>query len=162
MRDITYWIILAVLLQAGPSLAGQSPTTELPDFEDITQSAGLHVSHISTADKKNMVESMSGGVGFIDCDNDGNLDIITVNGSTVERYKAGGDPMIALYHQEAGLKFKDITAEAGLTRKGWGMGVAVADFDNDGWEDIYVTGFGGSGASENQLRAADLLLPDRE
>lgn len=49
--------------------------------------------------------------------------------------------MITLYHQDAGLKFTDITKAAGLTHKGWGMGVAVADFDNDGWQDIYVTGF---------------------
>lgn len=116
----------------------------MPHFKDISRSAGLSVSHISTAEKKYMIESMSGGVGFIDCDNDGKLDIITVNGSTVDRFKAGGDPMITLYHQEPGLKFKDITAEAGVTRKGWGMGVAVADFDNDGWEDIYVTGYDGS------------------
>jgi hypothetical protein len=63
----------------------------------------------------------------------------------VDRYKqSGGDLMITLYRQEPGLKFKNITAESGLSRKGWGMGVAVADFDNDGWQDIYVTGFGGS------------------
>jgi hypothetical protein len=88
-------------------------------------------------------------VGFIDCDNDGKLDIITVNGSTVDRFKKGGDPMITLYRQEGDLKFKDITKEAGLTRKGWGMGVAVADFDNDGWDDIYVTGFGGNALYRN-------------
>ncbi len=85
---------------------------------------------------------MSGGVGFIDCDNDGKLEIITVNGSSVDRYKNGGDPMITLYRQEDNLQFKDITADAGVTRKGWGMGVAVADFDNDGWLDVFVTGFG--------------------
>src|SRR5258708_21058378 len=92
---------------------------------------------------------MSGGVGLIDCDNDAKLDIVTVKGSTVERYRKGGDLLITLYHQETDpanpeLKFTDITKSAGLTRKGWGMGVAVADYDNDGLQDIYVTGFGGN------------------
>jgi hypothetical protein len=125
------------------------PVASVPKFEDIAQQAGLTVAHISSPDKKYIVESMSGGVGLIDCDNDGKLDIITVNGSTVQRYRQGGDPMITLYHQDADLKFTDITKSAGLTRKGWGMGIAVADYDNDGLQDIYVTGFGGNALYHN-------------
>ncbi|MBZ5682084.1 MAG: CRTAC1 family protein [Acidobacteriia bacterium] len=132
----------------------QPPDANVPQFEDVAQQAGLTVPHISSPDKKYIVESMSGGVGLIDCDNDGKLDIITVNGSTVERYRKGGDPLITLYHQDTGrngndIKFTDITRQAGLTRKGWGMGIAVADFDNDGWQDIYVTGFGGNALYRN-------------
>jgi hypothetical protein len=86
---------------------------------------------------------MSGGVGIFDCDNDGKLDIIMVNGSSVDRYRQqGGDPLVTLWHQENNLKFVDVTEKAGLTRKGWGMGVAVADFDNDGNLDLFVTGYG--------------------
>src|SRR5690348_15967328 len=119
------------------SVVAAQNTAEVPRFVDISQSSGLSVSHISSADEKFIIESVSGGVGFIDCDNDGKLDIITVNGSSVDRFKNGGDPMITLYRQVGDLKFKNITSEAGLNRKGWGMGVAVADFDNDGWEDIF-------------------------
>jgi len=90
------------------------------------------------------MESTSGGAGFIDCDNDGKLDIVTVNGSSVERYRRGGDLMVTLFHQDSDLRFSDITAGAGLKRKGWGMAVTVADFDNDGWQDLYVTGYGGN------------------
>src|SRR5579863_2992427 len=132
----------------------QAAPFPIPQFEDIAEKAGLTIPHISSPDKKYIVESMSGGVGLIDCDNDGKLDIITVNGSTVERYRKGGDPMITLYHQDADshgndLKFTDITKTAGLTRKGWGMGIAVADYDNDGLQDIYVTGFGGNALYHN-------------
>ena len=129
---------------------GQAPADKpTPRFRDIGKQAGLTVSHNSSPEKRYIIESMSGGVGFIDCDNDGKLDIITVNGSSVDRYKQGGDPMITLYHQDSDLKFRNITAESGLTRKGWGMGVAVADFDNDGWDDIYVTGYGGNALYRN-------------
>jgi enediyne biosynthesis protein E4 len=113
-----------------------------PLFEDVAKRSGLTAPHISSPDKRYVIESMSGGVGLFDCDNDGKLDIVTINGSTVDRYHDGGDPMITLYHQEPDGTFKDITKAAGLTRRGWGMGVAVADFDNDGWLDIYVTGYG--------------------
>ena len=120
-----------------------------PVFEDIARRSGLVVSHISTPDKRYIIESMSGGVGFIDCDNDGRLDIVMVSGSTIDRYRAGGDPMVTLYHQEPNGTLKDITSSAGLTRRGWGMGVAVADFDNDGWLDLYVTGYGGNALYHN-------------
>jgi hypothetical protein len=118
--------------------------TPVPVFEDIGPGAGLTARHISSKDKRYVIESMSGGIGLFDCDNDGKLDIVVVNGSTVDRYRQGGDPMVTLYHQDADLKFTDITQKAGLTRKGWGMGVAVADFDNDGLLDLYVTGYGGN------------------
>jgi len=113
-------------------------------FEDIARQAGLTVSHHSTPEQHYIIESMSGGVGLIDCDGDGKLDIVTVNGSTVDRFRRGGDPMVTLYHQDADLKFSDVTQSAGLTVKGWGMGVAVADFDNDGLPDLFVTGYGRS------------------
>jgi len=123
---------------------GQAAVPPIPQFEDIGKQAGLTVPNISSKDEYYIVESMSGGAGFIDCDNDGKLDVVTVNGSTVERYKQGGDLMVTLYHQDADLKFSNITQAAGLTRKGWGMGVSVVDFDNDGWQDLYVTGYGGN------------------
>src|SRR5437660_10579664 len=119
--------LFAVIAQSATAPAkSQLALPPVPQFEDIAQKAGLTVPHISSPDKKYIVESMSGGVGLIDCDNDGRLDIITVNGSTVERYRHGGDPMITLYHQEPNSagddpKFTDIPKQTGLTRKGRGM-----------------------------------------
>ena len=140
------WKCLLVLVVALGAPAQTAPT---PRLLDMARQAGLTVAHISSLEKRYIVESMSGGAGFIDCDNDGKLDIITVNGSTIDRFKQGGDPLITLYHQEGKLKFRDITASAGLVHKGWGMGVAVADYDNDGLPDIYVSGFGGNALYHN-------------
>ena len=109
----------------------------------------MNVSHISSADNRYIVESMSGGAALFDCDNDGYLDAATVNGSSVENYKKGGDLFVTLYHQVDGAtsaapKFENITNAAGLTRKGFGMAVTAVDYDNDGIIDLFVTGFGGS------------------
>ena len=86
-----------------------------------------------------------GGIALFDCDNDGKLDIAVVNDTTMTRYLAGGDPMITLYHQDGhgrDIHFTDITKQAGLTARGWGMAIAVGDYDNDGLPDLYVTGYG--------------------
>lgn len=148
-----YFSAIFALAQAKPvpAVASQpSAHPATPHFEDIAARAGLTVFHISSVDKRYIIESVSGGIGLIDCDNDGKLDIVAVNGSSVDRYrKQGGDPLITLYHQDANLKFTDITAQAGLTHKGWGMGVAVADYDNDGLPDLYVTGYGGNALYRN-------------
>lgn len=119
-------------------------------FRDVAGEAGLNRSPYSSMQQHYIVETVSGGVGLFDCDNDGKLDIVVVNDSTLDHYHHGGDPMVTLYHQESDLKFKDITQEAGLTHKGWGMGVAVADYDNDGLPDLYVTGYGGNALYRNK------------
>ncbi|HTS59131.1 MAG TPA: CRTAC1 family protein [Terriglobales bacterium] len=143
MRRLLYAGLGLLLVWLAFAQVPPSPSP-LPKFRDVAKQVGLSVSHISSPDKHYIVESMSGGVGLIDCDNRGKLDILMVNGSTVERYQQGGDLMVTLYHQNDSFEFTDITKSAGLTRKGWGMGVAVADYDNDGLPDIYVTGFGGN------------------
>src|ERR1041385_5581477 len=99
-------VFLGLVLSIGAS--AQNPPTA--KFQDVTRQAGLTVSHISSVEKRYIVESMSGGAGLIDCDNDGKLDLITVNGSTIDRYRQGGDPMITLYHQDSNFRFTDITS----------------------------------------------------
>jgi enediyne biosynthesis protein E4 len=109
----------------------------------------------SPTSRKYLPETMGGGVAFLDYDNDGRLDIFFVNGAKID------DPMAPgrmpdksdrkywnrLYHQNPDGTFTDVTEKAGLTgipQNRYGMGVAVGDFDNDGFEDIYVTGYGGN------------------
>ena len=125
---------------------GQTPSIS---FTDISAATGINVPHVSTPEKRFIIESMSGGAAVFDCDGDGFLDVATVNGSSVERYKTGGDSMITLYHQVNGDKtkvptFENVTQSAGLTRKGWGMSVTAVDYDNDGILDLLVTGYGGN------------------
>ena len=128
-----------------------SAQTNIPSirFRDIGAEAGLAKVPFSSMKQKYVVEIMSGGVALFDCDNDGKLDIVVVNDSTIDHAQKGGDLMVTLYHQGDNLKFTDITKDAGLTRKGWGMGVAVADYDNDGLPDLYVTGYNGNALYHN-------------
>ncbi|NYF78036.1 CRTAC1 family protein [Granulicella arctica] len=127
-------------------VVAQTAKEQTMHFRDVGPTAGLTTVPHSAAVKQYLVEMMGGGVALFDCDNDGKLDIVTVNDSTVDAYLHGGEAMVTLYHQDTlangPLHFTDVTAAAGLTVRGWGMGVAVGDFDNDGLPDLYVTGYG--------------------
>lgn len=121
--------LMAVLGPAQPlQPLGVPPNTErasasLPHFEGIGPQAGLGVSHVSSREKRYIIESVSGGIGRIDCDNDGKLDIVAVHGSNVDRYrKPGGDPLVTLYRQDANLGFRDIGSRIEPKRVGHGRG----------------------------------------
>ena len=114
-------------------------------FEDVAGKAGLTVWRhtMGSPEKKYIVETNGSGVGLIDYDNDGWLDIYLVNGSTAGAM-AGKQaaPHAALFHNNHDGTFTDVAAKAGVTNDRWGVGVAVGDYDNDGWPDLYVTNFG--------------------
>jgi enediyne biosynthesis protein E4 len=133
---------LFVVLIPGPCIVVAQESHSPLQFRDIGREAGLTTMPPSAPDKQYLVEMMGGGVALFDCDNDGKLDILVVGDSTIDRYLKGGDPMVTLYRQDGDMHFTDITQSARLTTRGWGMGIAVGDFDNDGLPDIYVTGYG--------------------
>ncbi|HZP82944.1 MAG TPA: CRTAC1 family protein, partial [Chthonomonadaceae bacterium] len=119
-------------------------------FTDVTEKAGLHFRHVNGAfGKKWLPETMGGGGGFLDYDNDGWLDIVFVNGS----YWPGSSPKpsaqrptptLALYHNNHDGTFTDVTKLAGLDVSLYGMGGAVGDYDNDGYDDLFITAVGQS------------------
>jgi hypothetical protein len=113
-------------------------------FVDVAAPARLVLPKVPVSSAKDfLVDTTGTGVAFFDYDADGDLDALIVTGSTFERLAAGGDRMVALFRNDGG-RFADVTTATGLTRRGWGTGVCVADYDNDGFEDLYVTGFGGN------------------
>ncbi|HSE16401.1 MAG TPA: CRTAC1 family protein [Pyrinomonadaceae bacterium] len=120
-----------------------APLREKPvTFTDITTSAGITFKHVASPEKKYIVESMSGGVAMFDYDNDGDLDIYLVNSLTVDLVKSKGKTRSEFYRNEGNGKFTEIAEKAGVSDIGWGMGVAVGDYNNDGFEDLYVTCLG--------------------
>src|SRR2546421_2679661 len=118
-------------------------------FTDITERAGVTFKHVSSPEKKYIVESMSGGVALFDYDNDGYLDIYFVNSLTVDLVKSKGKTKSALYHNNGDGTFTDVTEKAGMGDIGWGMGVAVGDYNNDGFDDLYVTCVGANKLLKN-------------
>nr|WP_294543306.1 CRTAC1 family protein [uncultured Rhodopila sp.] len=117
----------------------------VPVFKDITQEAGITFAGVTGADgRKLMPETMGSGVGLIDYDGDGWLDLVLVNGRPWDATKKC-PPLLTVYHNERNGKFRDVTSELGLENLcGYGMGVAIADYDGDGRPDIFVTSLDGN------------------
>ena len=142
----------------------------LPCYIDIASQAGLTAKTIigGVTKKTFILESTGGGVGLIDYDNDGWVDIFLVNGSRLEGFPPGQEPTNHLYRNNRDGTFTDITAQAGLTRHGWGQGVCVGDYDNDGNPDLFVTYYGqnvlyrnnGDGTFSDVTRRAGLISPE--
>jgi hypothetical protein len=133
-------VSMSLLGQLAP---GQEPAAALPQLVDITDSTGIKFEHLSSSDKKYIVESMSGGVALIDYDRDGLPDIYFTNAPTVDMAVAGKKARSALYHNNGDGTFTDVTDKAGVGYPCFAMGAAVGDYNNDGWPDLLVTCLGG-------------------
>ena len=144
-------ILLAALLPLSLLFAVGNPASQnsknskpIAYFTDKAKEAGLTMMNVFGGEntKKYIIETTGTGVAIFDYDNDGWPDIFIVNGTKLEGFPAGKAPTNHLYHNNHDGTFTDVTEKAGLAHTGWGQGVCVGDYDNDGWEDLYVTYYG--------------------
>ena len=170
MKNTIWGIALVLVCAVATALAENGhdvPATTSIAFQDITQKAGIHFVHNNGAyGKKYLPETMGPGVAFIDYDNDGWPDIFIVNGTNwpgqVSKHSTP-----KLYHNNHDGTFTDVTHKAGLDVEMLGMGVAVGDYDNDGYDDLFVTAMGqshlfhnnGNGAFSDVTQKAGLMGP---
>src|SRR5246127_5286896 len=137
-----FWLAHVARAQSPPSAGKPSP---LAQFVDDADKAGLTMMTIfgGKDSKKFIIETTGTGVAIFDYDNDGWPDIFLVNGTTLEGFPADQGPTNHLYRNNHDGTFSDVTRQAGLAdASGWGQGACVGDYDNDGWEDLYVTYYG--------------------
>ena len=131
--------------QARPITAGGFVDGAPIIFQDATSSSGLDkfLHRSGSPEKTTILESVGSGLALLDYDNDGWLDIYLLNGSTVAALNGKeAAPRAMLFHNDHDGTFTDVTEKAGIANERWGFGVAVGDYDNDGWPDIYVANFG--------------------
>jgi hypothetical protein len=146
-------VALGWLTPAQTSKLSEQPKAVPGKFVDATSSLGVRFQHLAShTSKKYLPETMGAAVALFDYDNDGRLDIFFVNGAPLNDPTPKGtvpqksEPKYwnRLFHQKADGTFEDVTEKSGLQGAGYGMGVAVSDYDNDGYEDLYVTALGGN------------------
>jgi len=138
---------------AATAMATASSTPPAVRFTDVTRQAGIEFRHVSGAyGEKFLPETMGGGVAFFDYDNDGDQDLLFVNSSYWPDHasKEGPGPTQALYRNDGRGMFKDVTRASGLDVDVYGMGVAVGDYDGDGWRDVFITAVGGNHLYRNE------------
>ncbi len=141
------------LLRAQATTSATRPVPPVAQFTDIAEKAGLTMVNVfgGKETKKYIIETTGTGVAIFDYNNDGWPDIFLVNGTTLEGFPAGKAPSNHLYRNNHDGTFTDVTRQAGLAdASGWGQGVCVGDYDNDGWEDLYVTYYGKNRLYHNQ------------
>ena len=137
----------ALRLAAQQSASPYPPTAEHPSpawFVDVAQRAGITVRNVngSTSNKKYIVESTGSGVAMLDYDRDGWQDIFLVNGTELSAPSGAGAPTNHLFHNNHDGTFTDVTRTTGMVSSGWGQGACVGDYDNDGYDDLFVTAYG--------------------
>ena len=129
-----------------PSKAQELNTApkQVANFVDVADKAGLKltITFGGKSQKKYIIETTGTGVAIFDYDNDGWPDIFVVNGTILEGSPKGKEPTSHLFHNSRDGTFTDVSAQAGITATGWGQGACVGDYDNDGWDDLYVTYYG--------------------
>jgi hypothetical protein len=159
MRAFRFFVQGSALLFLVPACYGQqakpsnaAPIKPIANFTDVAEKAGLTMLDIfgGIETKKYIIETTGTGVAIFDYDNDGWPDIFLVNGTRLEGLPSGAAPSNHLYRNNHDGTFTDVTVETGLTATGWGQGVCVGDYDNDGWEDLYVTYYGKNRLYHNQ------------
>ena len=131
--------------QNAPAKKDEPAKTDLGvSFINVAKESGLNVKTIFGGEHRNkyLLETTGCGVAFYDYDNDGWLDIFLVNGWRLEGFPSGSEPFSHLFKNNRDGTFTDVTLKAGLKHTGWGQGVCVGDYDNDGWDDLFVTYFG--------------------
>src|SRR5215470_2973838 len=149
VKEIAFFLLLSSLFLATPvgkyygKAVQNAPSAGRQVFTDVTREAGITWAQFSgESPDRFLIETMGGGVAFLDFDGDGLLDIFLVNGGETPRGKSTSSIRNALYRNLGNGRFKEVAAQAGVDQiASYGMGAAVADFDNDGFPDLYVTGF---------------------
>ena len=160
---------VAGVLSAGIVTMADTPAPLGFSFTDIAREAGLTAVTTYGGEKTNkyLLETTGCGVAMLDYDNDGNIDLFFVNGTTLEGFPPGKEPTSHLYRNRGNGTFEDVTAKAGLAIAGWGQGACAGDYDNDGYPDLYVTFWGqnrlfhnrGNGTFEDVTSSAGLIAP---
>lgn len=111
-------------------------------FEDVTGRSNLKLERVVSTEKRYIIETMAGGVAFIDYDRDGWLDVYLTNCPTIQSFKSGRLPANRLYRNNHDGTFTDVSEKAGVAFRGWCLGVSVGDYNSDGYPDIYLSNFG--------------------